>query len=229
MKVIGLTGGIGSGKSAVTDRLLEKGCAVIDADELAREAVAVGSEGLAAVVARFGEDVLLADGSLDRKGLAARVFSDEDARLALNALLHGRIDRELRARLARYREAGEAVVFLSVPLLIETGMQAGTDEVWLVDADEEERVRRVVRRDGMRPHEARLRIAAQMPASEKLKYASEVLDNSGTPDDLRRKVDALLEKHGISGLNAAAQSPAFGHGDHRPVQPARERTNEKNT
>jgi dephospho-CoA kinase len=197
MKVIGLTGGIGSGKSAVTDYLLERGYAVIDADAVAREVVAAGSEGLAAVVARFGESVLLPDGNLDRKGLATRVFSDEDARLALNAILHGRIDREMRARLARRREAGETVVFLSVPLLLEAGMQEGVDAVWIVDADEEERVRRIVRRDGLRPHEARARIAAQMPASERLRYASDVLDNSGTPDDLRHAVDVLLEKYGF--------------------------------
>jgi dephospho-CoA kinase len=196
-RVIGLTGGIGSGKSAVTDCLLEKGYTVIDADVLAREVVVAGSEGLAAVVARFGEELLLPDGSLDRKGLAARVFSDEGARLDLNAILHGRIGREMRARLAERREAGDAVVFLSVPLLLETGMQTGVDAVWLVDADEEERVRRIARRDGLRPQEARMRIAVQMPAAEKLRYASERIDNSGTPDDLRRAVDALLEKYGF--------------------------------
>jgi dephospho-CoA kinase len=196
-RVIGLTGGIGSGKSVVTDYLLEKGYAVIDADVLAREVVAVGSEGLAAVVARFGESVLLPDGSLDRKGLAARVFSDESARAALNAILHARIGRAMRARLARRRAAGEPVVFLSVPLLLETGMQTAVDAVWLVDADEEERVRRIARRDGLRPQEARARIAAQMPTAEKLRYASDVLDNSGAPDDLRRTVDALLIKYGI--------------------------------
>jgi dephospho-CoA kinase len=196
-RVIGLTGGIGSGKSPVTDYLLERGYAVIDADVLAREVVAVGSEGLAAVVARFGESVLLADGSLDRKGLAARVFSDESARSALNAILHARIGRAMRARLARCRAAGEAVVFLSVPLLLETGMQTEVDAVWLVDADEDERVRRSARRDGLHPREARARIAAQMPTAEKLQYASDVLDNSGAPDDLRRAVDALLEKYGF--------------------------------
>jgi dephospho-CoA kinase len=197
MKVIGVTGGIGSGKSAVTDYLLEKGRAVIDADVLAREVVAVGSEGLADIVARFGPDVLLADGSLDRKGLAARVFSDERERAALNAMLHGRIARVIEERLALYRETGAEAVFLCVPLLLETGMQAGVDAVWLVDADEEERVRRVVLRDGLRPEEARMRLAAQMPSAEKLRYASELLDNSGTPAELRLAVDALLEKYGL--------------------------------
>jgi dephospho-CoA kinase len=196
-KTIGITGGIGSGKSVVTDYLIERAYAVIDADVLAREVVAVGSEGLAAAVAHFGKDVLLPDGSLDRKGLAARVFSDESARIALNDILHGRIARETRARIARYRAAGETVVFLSAPLLLETGMQTLTDAVWLVDADEEERVRRVVRRDGLLPEEARARIASQMPTSEKLLYVSETIDNSGAPEDLRRAVDALLEKYGF--------------------------------
>jgi dephospho-CoA kinase len=197
MRVIGVTGGIGSGKSAVTDYLLEKGRAVIDADVLAREVVAVGSEGLADITARFGSGVLLADGSLDRKGLAARVFSDDSARTALNAMLHGRIDRRMRDLLALYREAGAEAVFLSVPLLIETGMHGRVDAVWLVDADDEERVRRIVLRDGLRPDEARMRLAAQMSSAEKMQYASEVLNNSGAISDLRLAVDALLEKYGL--------------------------------
>jgi dephospho-CoA kinase len=197
MKVIGLTGGIGSGKSAVTDYLTERGRAVIDADVLAREVVAVGTEGLAAVVAHFGEDLLLPDGRLSRKALAARVFSDEAARAALNGLLHGRILREMRARVAQCRAAGERVVFLSVPLLIETGMQSETDAVWLVDADDAERVRRICARDGLSEAEARLRLAAQLPSAEKRRCASELIDNSGTLRDLRGAVDALLEKYGF--------------------------------
>ncbi|MDR2087948.1 MAG: dephospho-CoA kinase [Clostridiales Family XIII bacterium] len=196
MKVIGLTGGIGSGKSAAGEYLCEKGYAVIDADALAREAVAVGSAGLSDVAARFGEDVLLPDGSLDRKALAARVFSDADALAALNAILHGRILREMRARTRRLREAGAKVVFLNVPLLIETGMQSEVDAVWLVDADEEERVRRVVARDGVAPEDARRRIAAQLPSSEKRCCASETIDNSGTLGDLHAAMEALLEKYG---------------------------------
>jgi dephospho-CoA kinase len=197
MRVIGLTGGIGSGKSVVSDHLREKGYAVIDADELAREVVAVGAEGLSAVVRRFGEGVLLPDGSLDRKGLAARVFADAEERAALNAILHGRIIREMRDRVARYCAAGEKVVFLSVPLLIETGLQSETDAVWLVDADAEERARRVALRDGLRQKEAHMRIAAQLPSSEKRRYASETIDNTGTLSDLLRTVDALLEKYGL--------------------------------
>jgi dephospho-CoA kinase len=197
VKKIGLTGGIGSGKSAVTDYLLERGRRVIDADALAREVVAVGSEGLAAVAARFGKSILLSDGSLDRKGLAAVVFSDDDARADLNALLHGRIGRAIEEGLARYREAGERACFVSAPLLIEAGMQKGCDAVWLVDADDEERARRVMRRDGMSLEEARARIKAQMPSSEKAKYASETIDNSGAISDLRRAVDALLEKYKV--------------------------------
>jgi dephospho-CoA kinase len=197
MKVIGLTGGIGSGKSSVTDYLTEMGRAVIDADLISREVVSVGSGGLAAVVARFGESVLLRDGSLDRKGLAALVFSDGDARAELNAMLHGRIALVIDERLAACRAAGRAAVFLSVPLLIETGMHRGLDAVWLVDADEGERVRRVALRDGMSPEEARMRIAAQMPSSEKAKYSSEIIDNSGTVPELRRAVGLLLDKYNI--------------------------------
>jgi dephospho-CoA kinase len=197
MRVIGLTGGIGSGKSTVTDYLSEKGYAVVDADVLARAVVATGTEGLAAVVARFGETVLLPDGNLDRKALAARVFADEEARAALNALLHGRIARAIKECLAQYRAAGAAVVFLSVPLLLETGMQSETDAVWLVDAAEEERVRRVVARDGLDAEAVRLRLAAQMPSFEKRRYAAETIDNSGAPSELYRAIDTLLEKYGF--------------------------------
>jgi dephospho-CoA kinase len=197
MKTIGITGGIGCGKSAVTDYLIEMGRRVIDADMIAREVVAAGSDGLAAVVARFGEGVLLEDGSLCRKGLAALVFSDDGARSELNAMLHGRIGRVIEERLARCRETGDSAAFVSAPLLIETGIQKGLDAVWLIDADEDERVRRVVRRDGLSPEDVRMRIAAQMPSYEKEKYASEIIDNSGTISDLRCAVDILLEKYGI--------------------------------
>jgi dephospho-CoA kinase len=197
MKVIGLTGGIGSGKSAVTDYLLKRAYAVTDADLLAREVVAAGTEGLAAVVARFGEDVLCPDGNLNRKALAARVFSDEEARAALNALLHGRIARAVKQDLARHRAADRAVVFLSVPLLLETGMQSETDAVWLVEAAEDLRVRRIKARDGLSEEDARRRLAAQLPSSEKRRYAAEIIDNSGTLCALYRAIDALLEKYGF--------------------------------
>jgi dephospho-CoA kinase len=197
MRIIGITGGIGGGKSAVTDYLLDKGFTVVDADVIAREVVAAGTDGLAAVVRRFGEDVLSRDGGLDRKRLAALVFSDDGARADLEAILHGRIGSAIGDRIEVCRAAREKVVFLSAPLLIETGMHALADEVWLVDADEEERARRVVLRDGLSPDEARARMAAQAPSSEKARHASEIIDNSGTIRDLRRAVDGLLDKYGI--------------------------------
>jgi dephospho-CoA kinase len=197
MKTIGITGGIGSGKSAVTDYLLERDYAVIDADLIAREVVAVGTDGLAAVVSSFGESVLLEDGSLDRKSLAARVFSDDGARAELNAVLHGLISRTIEERLARCRAAGEPTVFVSAPLLIETGMQNEFYAVWLVDVDEDERVRRVVLRDSLSAEAVRMRIAAQASSFEKAKYASEIINNSGTISDLRRAVSILLEKYNI--------------------------------
>jgi dephospho-CoA kinase len=193
MKIIGITGGIGSGKSALSDYLIGKGYAVLDADLIARDATAAGSEGLAALVERFGEGILLPDGNLNRRGLAALVFSDGEERGALNAILHGRIGERMDALLAERRAEGAALVFLSAPLLIEAGMRGKVDEVWLVEAGEEERIRRIGERDGLAEAEIRQRMGAQMPAGERRKHADAVLDNSGSIADLCRQADRLLE------------------------------------
>jgi dephospho-CoA kinase len=196
VKIIGLTGGIGTGKSAVSEYLLQKGYTVVDADTISREITAPGAEGLAALLtalaAAFGDDVVTPAGALDRRRLAEIVFHDTEKRLRLNAILHGRIGRRIESQLAGCRAAGEAVVFLSAPLLIETGMQRRTDEVWLVDADEETQIRRVMARDGLTAAAARQRIAAQMPAEERRAYADARIDNTGAWETLRRRIDALL-------------------------------------
>jgi dephospho-CoA kinase len=192
MKIIGITGGIGSGKSALSDYLIGKGYAVLDADQIARETTAAGSEGLAALVERFGEEILLPDGNLDRRGLAALAFSDGEKRGELNALLHGRIGARMDELLDERRAEGAALVFLSAPLLIEAGMRGKVDELWLVEAGEEERIQRVRERDGLTEAEIRRRMDAQMPAGEKRKHADVILDNSGSLADLRRQADRLL-------------------------------------
>jgi len=186
---IGLTGGIGSGKSTAARRFAELGALVIDSDVVAREVVEPGTEGLAAVVAEFGERVLDGDGRLDRPALAEVVFGDEAARERLNAILHPRI----RARVAERVAAAPpgTVVVQDVPLLVETGQAGLFDLVVVVEAPEELRVARLGRDRGMPPEQVRTRMAAQAGDEQRRAVADAVLVNDGTPDDLRAKVDQL--------------------------------------
>jgi dephospho-CoA kinase len=187
--MIGLTGGIGAGKSAVARRLAELGAIVVDADVLAREVVRPGTEGLAEIVAAFGPGVLAADGSLDRPALGAVVFGDPEARARLEAVIHPRV----RARTAEIAEAAppDAVVVNDVPLLVETGLSRGYHMVIVVEAPEAERVRRLARDRGMSEADARARIAAQATDEQRRAIADVVLTNDGPRADLARRVDAL--------------------------------------
>lgn len=189
---VGLTGGIASGKSAVSARMEESGAVVIDADVLAREALAPGSSGLAEVVEAFGREVLAEDGSLDRPALGRIVFADEAARQRLNAIVHPRV----RAEAARLREQAQpgAVVVEDIPLLVETGQQDRFDVVVVVHAPEQERIRRIVEDRGGTAEDARARIAAQATDAERAAAADVVLENSGTLGELRDQVDELMEK-----------------------------------
>jgi dephospho-CoA kinase len=186
---VGLTGGIGSGKSVVSRRLASHGAVVIDADALAREALAPGSDGLARVVERFGPDVLAADGSLDRPRLGRIVFADPAALAALNAIVHPYVRRR-SAELAA-AAAADAVVVHDVPLLVENGLQDGYDVVVVVDASPETQLARLTGLRGMSEGDAQARLAAQAPREVRLAAADEVLDNSGSLAELERLVDRL--------------------------------------
>jgi dephospho-CoA kinase len=183
---IGLTGGIGSGKSSVSRLLAAHGAVIVDADVIAREVVEPGTPGLAAVVEAFGPRVLAADGSLDRPGLAAVVFGDPEARRRLDAIVHPLV----RARAAEVAAAApsDAVVVHDVPLLVETGQAGGYDLVLVVEADPETRVARLVQR-GLTAEDARARMAAQATDEQRRAVADVVLDNSGTPEELAAQVD----------------------------------------
>ncbi len=188
---VGLTGGIGAGKSAVSSRLAQRGALVIDSDLLAREAVAPGSAGLEEVVAAFGAEMLTADGSLDRTAVGHRVFGDEAARHQLEAIVHPRV----RAR-ARDLEAAadpDAIVVHDIPLLVETGQESSFDVVVVVDVPVEVAVERLTRRRGMAEPEARSRVAAQASRERRLAAADVVIDNAGTPEELDRRVEELWE------------------------------------
>lgn len=186
---VGLTGGIGSGKSEVTRRLGDRGAVVVDADVIAREVVAVGTPGLAEVVAAFGTEVLAEDGSLDRPRLGRLVFGDDDARRRLEAVVHPRV-RARRAEIVAEAPA-DAVVVEDVPLLVEGGLHRDYDLVVVVDAPDEVRLDRLVRLRGMSDEDARARIAAQASRDERLAVADVVIDNGGDLADLDAQVEAL--------------------------------------
>jgi dephospho-CoA kinase len=194
-KVVGLTGGIGSGKSTVARLLAELGAVVIDADAIVRELQAPGSPLLAELAAAFGPQILTAAGELDREALGALVFRDARARERLNAIMHPRVGAEMLRRLAAARERGAPLVVLDIPLLFE-GQRAGTgtaarvafDATVVVYAAEAQQVERQVGRDGRPREEALRRVRAQMPLEEKKALADVVIDNSGSPEETERQV-----------------------------------------
>lgn len=187
---VGLTGGIGSGKSTVAELFADRGIPVVDADEAARAAVAPGSDGLAAVVERFGEGVLAADGHLDRGALRRRIFEDESERQALEAILHPRIRAWMEARTA----AAEGPWVLQViPLLVEKGWQDRLDRVLVVEADPAEQVRRAARRDGADPDQIEAIRASQASPEARRAVADDILRNDD-PAALANAV-ARLDDH----------------------------------
>lgn len=186
---MGLTGGIGSGKSTVARRLVQRGAVLVDADVLSREVVAAGTDGLAEVVAAFGDDVLGPDGELDRPALAAVVFGDDGARGRLNAIVHPRVRARTEELLAA--APADAVLVQDIPLLVEGAMSAAFALVLNVHADAEERVRRLVELRGMPERDARARIAVQATEEQRRAAADVWLDNFGDQDALCAAVDEL--------------------------------------
>ncbi len=191
MLIVGLTGNIAAGKSAVAARLASLGAPIVDADVLAREAVAPGSAALAAIAARFGQQMLASDGTLDRAALRQLVFRDDAAREALNAIVHPEVARLRDEAIARLRAAGAAIVICDIPLLFETGLDAQMDRIVLVDSSTEIRRERLMRDRGLSAAEADAMIAAQMPVERKRPLAHYVIENDGTRDELDAQVDAL--------------------------------------
>jgi len=197
-RLLGLTGGIGSGKSAVADMLRARGVPVFDADEAARALTLPGGKGVAAVAAVFGPTVKLADGSIDRPALARLVFADPAARRRLEGILHPLVDAEARTWVEARAAEGHALCFLAAPLLFEAGRDAQVEAVVAVVAEEETRVRRVVERDRTTPEAVRARIAAQIGDAARVVRADFVLRNDGSLDELRVQVDELLARLGVS-------------------------------
>lgn len=191
MRVIGLTGGIGSGKSQVSAILHELGAPIVDADRVTRLCQARGHEVWRRIWEDFGWAVIDANGELWRRKLGYQVFHQEKARAHLNELVHPAVRHTMKALLDALRARGETIAVLDVPLLIEGGQHKMVDEVWVVYTDVDRQIQRVVARDHVDPTEAERRIAAQMPLESKLRYAARVIDNRGSLDDLKEVVTRL--------------------------------------
>lgn len=192
MLLIGLTGGIGSGKSTVSAMLAARGAVVIDADAITRELQQPGTPVFQAMVDRFGPGIVAHDGTLDRQAVADLVFHDAEALADLNAIVHPAVGAEI-ARRMEGAAGTDRIVVLDVPLLVESGRD-DLAAVVVVDVDPEVALARLVEQRGMRPDDARARMARQASREERLARADEVLDNSGSLDDLRAQVDALWER-----------------------------------
>ncbi len=189
---VGLTGGVASGKSTVAALLRDRGAVVVDADTLAREVVAPGTPGLAAVVAEFGPEVLGSDGALDRAAVGRLVFEDPGRRKALEAIIHPLV----RARAAELEASAPqgALVVHDIPLLVETGQVGRFDAVLVVDVPTQVQVERAVRERGWTEDEARSRVAAQASREDRLAAATYVIDNTGSHEDLRQRVAEVLDQ-----------------------------------
>lgn len=189
---VGLTGGIGSGKSEVTSRLASHGVMIVDADKIAREVVAQGTDGLAEVVREFGSEVLTGDGALDRGRLGEIVFAEPSRRERLNSIVHPRV-RERAAEL-QATAPDDAVVVHDVPLLVENGLACSYDVVVIVEAPVDTRIDRLTRLRGMPAAQAKARVEAQASGDQRRAVADVVIDNNGSLDRLHHQVDDLWRR-----------------------------------
>lgn len=189
MKVIGLTGGIGSGKSTVSRMLRGLGAKIIDADQVAREVVEKGKPALKEIAETFGEDTLLEDGTLNRKKLGSIIFSDEKKRLKLNEITHPRIIEEINDQIEKCKEDKcTDLIVLDCALLFEMNMEDMVEESWLVSLDRETQIRRIMARDELSKNDAENRVNAQMSLSEKAEKATRIIDNSSAVNETHKQV-----------------------------------------
>lgn len=194
VRIIGLTGGIASGKSSVAGIFQELGVPVIDADQLAREAVLPGSPSLVRIAGVFGDDLIAADGTLDRKRLRTLVFSDPGKRHLLEEILHPEIRRLGEGRIAQEIASGHRLLVYMAPLLIEAGAADRVDEIWVVTVRPGIQLERLTARDGLCREEAQRIIKSQMPLAEKASYGRVLIDNSGSPEETRQLVIDIWKK-----------------------------------
>ena len=194
MKIIGITGGIGSGKSAVSRIIRERGFPVVDLDELAHEIIEPGRPAYEKIISRFGKDILDPERRIERRRLAAVVFSDAGARKDLEAITHPEISRLLLEKIDGYRSAGIEILFLEIPLLFETGMDSWIRPVIAVKCPVGVCLLRLEERDGFSVSESQARMKAQMDPEEKARRADFVIDNSGCQDETRAQIEKIIQE-----------------------------------
>ena len=195
MLIVGLTGGYASGKSTVAKLFVELGGVLIDADKLAREVVKPDKQAWFEIVAHFGKGILLKNGEIDRKALGEIVFGSDAEREKLNAIVHPRVlDEELKAIEEIKGRGLDAILILSVPLLIESGHYRQCDKIVVVTVDRDTQIKRLMERDGFSREESLRRISAQMPLSEKVQYADYVIDNSGSKEETELQVREVFRR-----------------------------------
>lgn len=190
--ILGLTGGIATGKSTVTGMLRERGIPVIDADQIAREVVEPGKPAYDAIVRHFGRDILLEDGQIDRKKLGEIVFSDESERQKLNAIVHPEVRRVMREEAETAEKNGASIVFMDIPLLFESKLQYMVEKIVVVYAPAAMQLARMMERDELEEEQAQKRLRAQFPIDQKREEADFLIDNSRTREETERQVENML-------------------------------------
>ncbi|MFZ4450634.1 dephospho-CoA kinase [Salibacterium aidingense] len=195
--IIGLTGGIASGKSFISEELKKRGFPVIEADEAAREVVEPGEQAYEQVVEQFGTDVLEVDGTLARKKLGKVIFADDSKRQILNQIMHPAIRQRMLQKKTTLEDEGEKVIVFDLPLLIENNLQFMVDKVLLVYVEETEQKKRLIKRDQAGEEDAEQRLASQLPMSEKQAYADAVIDNNGTRAQSLQQLEEILKRWNI--------------------------------
>ena len=194
MKVIGLTGGIGSGKSTVTQFLAELGAVIVDLDKVGHEALRKGSQAWEQVVSEFGKDILTAGGDINRSKLGKIVFNNHEALARLNQIVHPAIDNIVKTKIEKYRRQGVRVVVLEAAAMLEAGKTEQVDELWVTVAPEATVLKRVIERGGLSKKETRARIKAQLSNEKRLRQADVVIDTDGTLDELKHRLATEWQK-----------------------------------
>ncbi|MEC1733489.1 dephospho-CoA kinase [Bacillus mojavensis] len=192
--VIGLTGGIASGKSTVANMLIDKGITVIDADIIAKQVVEKGMPAYRQIIDEFGEDILLENGDIDRRKLGAIVFTNEQKRLALNSIVHPAVREEMLKRRDESIANQETFVVLDIPLLFESKLESLVDKIIVVSVTKELQLERLIKRNQLTEEEALSRIRSQMPLEEKVSRADDVIDNSGTLEETKQQLEEILSR-----------------------------------
>ncbi|MGJ3196751.1 dephospho-CoA kinase [Peribacillus frigoritolerans] len=193
-QIIGITGGIASGKSTVSLYLQELGFTIVDADLASRAVVEPGEEAYHQVVKAFGEDILLADGNIDRVKLGSIIFNDQEKRLLLNGIVHPAVRNWMRVKTEAALSSGEETVFMDIPLLFESKLTFMVDKTLLIYVDEQVQLERLMNRNGLSETEAFARINSQMPLADKKALADAVIDNNGDINETKRQVKAILSE-----------------------------------